>query len=868
MLWRKIIMAFKYKTEPFDHQKKALEKSAFKKNFAYFMEMGCVDGETEFLSNRGWIKFKDFNLNKTERPFLVAQAVQLDNPNYFDINFVAPEAFIKKKVKKFYHLHSTYKVDMMLTEDHDCVARFNVNKYPKDRYTKRYEGAAPAPTFYQDLKPADIKKVLDKTKGKTNLTDGRICVMPIPYSGGEVVGYPLKPDPELNSLTAPEMRVQVAVIADGYFPNKNDNKCELDFTKERKVERFEKLCKKAGIPFVKKIVSPMNNKKRTRFTIIAPVRCKEFDHRFYTLDEDLKRAIFDEVWLWDGHTEHVNNLSAVTIKRFYTSLKSSADYVQYLCNINGFYAGIGSNFRDKTGKIPYIVTYTQNAQIINQNSDDGKINTAWATIKNCDVIEYDTPQNAYCFRVQSGMLFLRRNNKTFITGNSGKTKVMIDNMAALVDKDLITGSVVLAPKGVYRNWAEKEIPTHLRDDIDREVLVWKAEATDKYKKELAKKIDEWDGKTLQIFVYNIESLTSDKGVKLLDKFIKKHGGNVMGIVDESTCIKNHKAKRTKAAIKIGQACKVRRIATGSPITNSPLDLYSQCEFMDKGVLGHGSFYSFRNTYAIVEKKQTRMGSYYDHIKAYKNLDHLSSRIEPYSFRITKKECLDLPDKIYTVRHVELTKEQLVAYKEMYDREVAFFGDESMTVEIALTKMLRLHQILCGCFTTDDGEVLSIPNNRVDELLECINETSGKIIIWANYVQNIRDIESRLKSEYGDDSVVTYYGGTTNDERSEAIRLFQDPDSPVRFFVSNPVVGGRGITLTEAHTVIYYSNNFSLETRQQSEDRAHRIGQKNNVTYIDLVVPKSMDEKVINALLNKRNIANEILKDELEAWITL
>ena len=854
-------MNYKFKTKPFKHQLEALDKSAMKKNFAYFMEMGCVDGETEFLTSKGWMKFKDFSLKKIESPFLIAQAEPLENPNYFTLSFVPPVAFIKKKVNRFYHMHSTYKVDAMFTEDHDCVAQFKLNSSYRDRVPN-----GRVPKYFQDLKPSEIKELVDTLDRKK----ARLAMMPIPYSGTDIA-YGCAADPEVNSLSAPEMRLQVAIIADGHFPNKSDNKCQLDFTKGRKMERLEYLCRVAGVPYVKqKLTGSTHRNTRYRYTLIAPLRCKEFDHRFYTINEELKRAIFDEVWFWDGHTENVSQeWTDKIIKRYYTSVKSSADYIQFLCNMNGFYAGIGTDFRDKNGRtVPYIVTYSPNAQIVNQNTNDGYNNTAWSPIQHVDVIDYPEEQDAYCFRVPSGMLFLRHNNKTFITGNSGKTKVMIDNMAVLADKKLIDGAVVLAPKGVYRNWAEKEIPTHLSDDIDREVLVWKAEATDKYKKDLAKKIKEWDGKKLQIFVYNIESLTSDKGVKLLEQFIAKHNGQVMGIVDESTCIKNHKAKRTKAAIKIGQACKVRRIATGSPITNSPLDLYSQCEFMDKGILGHGSFYAFRNTYANIEKKQTRMGTFYDQIKSYKNLNRLSEKIEPYSFRITKKECLDLPDKIYTIRNVSLTKEQITAYKEMYDREVAFFGEESMTVEIALTKMLRLHQILCGCFTTDDGEVLSIPNNRVDELLDCINETSGKVIIWANYVQNIKDIEARLKKEYGDNSVVTYYGGTTNDERSDAIAKFQDPNSTVRFFVSNPVVGGRGITLTEANTVIYYSNNFSLETRQQSEDRAHRIGQKNNVTYIDLVVPHSMDEKVINALLNKRNIANEILKDELEEWIQL
>ena len=162
----------------------------------------------------------------------------------------------------------------------------------------------------------------------------------------------------------------------------------------------------------------------------------------------------------------------------------------------------------------------------------------------------------------------------------------------------------------------------------------------------------------------------------------------------------------------------------------------------------------------------------------------------------------------------------------------------------------------------------IPNNRLSVLEEVLEETSGKVIIWANYLQNIADITEMLASKYGKESFVVYTGATSSDDRVEAINLFQNANSPVRFFVGNVQTAGRGITLTAAQTVIYYSNNYSLEMRQQSEDRAHRHGQTNKVTYIDLVARDTLDEKIIQALLAKRNIANEILHDDLEEWIQL
>ena len=205
---------------------------------------------------------------------------------------------------------------------------------------------------------------------------------------------------------------------------------------------------------------------------------------------------------------------------------------------------------------------------------------------------------------------------------------------------------------------------------------------------------------------------------------------------------------------------------------------------------------------------------------------------------------------------------------MQEMSMATFNGEIMSVSIILTRILRLHQVLCGSYTSDTGSVIKIPNKRLEALEETLDELSGKSIIWANYIQNVHDIQELLSKKYGDDSFVTYIGETSSDDRQRAIALFQDESSPVKYFIGNVQTAGKGITLTAASNVIYFSNNYSLELRQQSEDRAHRIGQKNNVTYIDLMVPGSVDEKIIKALLSKRDLANEILKDDLENWIKL
>jgi SNF2 family DNA or RNA helicase len=248
------------------------------------------------------------------------------------------------------------------------------------------------------------------------------------------------------------------------------------------------------------------------------------------------------------------------------------------------------------------------------------------------------------------------------------------------------------------------------------------------------------------------------------------------------------------------------------------------------------------------------------------LEELQQKLNGFSFRVTKDECLDLPDKVFIRREIELTKEQTTYYNQMKLMALTLIEGNLMSTNNALTQIMRLHQIVCGHVKFDDGRQEDLPNNRVKELLSTIEECSGKIIIWANYRRDIENIKAALAEEYGMTTVATYYGDTEAEERQRIVEQFQDPNSPLRFFVGNPRTGGYGLTLTAAHTVIYYSNNFDLEVRLQSEDRAHRIGQTNKVTYIDFISPGTVDEHIVKALRNKINIASQVLGEELKEWI--
>tara|TARA_R100001440_G_scaffold23184_4_gene37784 strand:+ start:7720 stop:9171 length:1452 start_codon:yes stop_codon:yes gene_type:complete len=450
----------------------------------------------------------------------------------------------------------------------------------------------------------------------------------------------------------------------------------------------------------------------------------------------------------------------------------------------------------------------------------------------------------------------------FMEMGCGKSKVLIDNMAWLYENKKIDTAIVVAPKGVYRNWQTSEIPAHLHDDIEREVYVWNPNPNKTQKEHLVSGIKE-RGK-LRILLVNVEGFATTKLKAFVEKFVRD--STFLLAVDESTTIKNPKAKRTKALVALGKAASFRRILTGSPVTKSPMDLYAQCGFMDKALLGFESFYSFQGRYAITRTQ--RMGGHsFQQIVGYRNLDELSAKLEKFSYRVTKDEALDLPDKIYTVRHVSLTDDQIKHYMSLKNAAIALLDDgDLVSAPAVMTQLLRLQQVLCGHLMTDDGDLVEFKTRRIDALLETIEEMSGGVIIWSRFRYDIRNIEAALKKAYGEDSTVNYYGDTSDSDRELAIKRFQDRDA--RFFVGNPQTAGKGLTLNAASNVIYYANDFNLESRVQSEDRCHRIGQKNTVTYVDFVSKGTVDEHIVKTLRAKIDLSAKTLGEEARQWLEL
>lgn len=483
---------------------------------------------------------------------------------------------------------------------------------------------------------------------------------------------------------------------------------------------------------------------------------------------------------------------------------------------------------------------------------------------------------------------------------TGKSKPAIDTATYLYGKGLINAVLIPAPNGVHKNWVLNEIPLHCPLDQSLQISCYWSANMKKPEKQRFNRMYDPEVIGLRFFAINYEAIATPRAYKEVMRFCNTF--KVMVIADESTRIKTPGAKVTKNMMQVSKKTDYRRILNGTPVTQSPFDIYSQFRFLDVTILGYTSFLSFKHAFGVFEKQLNyKTGKEYDNLLSYRNLDKLKALIEPYSYRVLKKDCLDLPEKVYVRRPVFLSDEQKRLYKSMSDNLRAEIHGKEITAPMAMVKLLRLQQIVGGFVTvasetvmdlveTDQGalfeyvdkmETVAIdgPNPRIAAMDAILHESSGKVIIWARFRAEVQAIAEHIKKEFGPKSVVTYYGDTPEKDRQPAIDAFQDisrdPDdptkfweekSPVQFFVANQGAAGVGLTLTNAHDVIYYSNDFSLYKRLQSEDRVHRIGLKNNVTYHDLEAEGTIDSEILAALLTKKHYADLITGDEPDDWL--
>lgn len=451
----------------------------------------------------------------------------------------------------------------------------------------------------------------------------------------------------------------------------------------------------------------------------------------------------------------------------------------------------------------------------------------------------------------------------FADMGTGKSKMLIDEMGMLHSDGRLSTVFITTAKGNYRTWPG-EIEQHMPLSVPIAVFLWRGSLGARAREELDRVI-KFPG--LSIMVMNIEAVSSSRMAKTVMKAFLGRGGDRMIVVDESTLIKDEEAIRTREMVRMSRIAKYRRIATGNPSPNSPMDLWGQFLFLGQGsgaLLGYNSFYAFRARYCILQSQHIGNGRTVQKPVAFRNLDELHRTIEPHTFRVRKEECLDLPPKVYEMRHVELTAEQSRVYTDIRRKAWAELEGGTVSATQVMAQMSKLHQVLCGVVIDDEGIEREIPSNRLAVLGEVLEESGEPTIVWCAYRANVRLVAAFLRRAYGPGSVVEYHGGVGPADRELAIRRFQSGEA--HYLVGTPHAGGRGLTLTAARLVVYFSNSHDLELRVQSEDRAHRIGQRGSVTYVDLAVPDSLDTKIIAALRKKINVASVITGDQWKEWV--
>jgi hypothetical protein len=483
------------------------------------------------------------------------------------------------------------------------------------------------------------------------------------------------------------------------------------------------------------------------------------------------------------------------------------------------------------------------------------------------IIELDSKADGYKYRTkpydhQRRAFMLSRNKKVFglfMEQGTGKTKVGIDTSAYLYERGEIDTLIVIAPNGVHINWTLNEVPAHMPTRIPLWMDYYSAHHAKRRLQSL------WDAATeergeLRIITFNVEGFTSEKARELLEHWLEHTRPLV--IVDESSRIGDYHAKRTKYLIKVMEGIEWKRIMTGTPVTRGLENLFSQFKFLDARIIGHNSYTTFKTEYCIEGKFKNVIG--------YRNVEKISDITAAWSYRVLKEECLDLPAKIYRRLPFDMAPFQRKlydAYRKDAMEEVKellrISPDVEKPMEIALVKALRLHQIACGLSPDENRVRLEGPNPRMEAVLNDIEDARGagkKYIVWCRFTNDLEELIKKLGKK-----VVSIYGKTPKDQRMSIVNRFQNEEG-IDGLIGHVKAAGIGYTLTAATRVIYHSNLSDLELRLQSEDRAHRIGTTEHVTYSDVEAIRSIDQIIIRALRTKKKLADEILKDPLSLFM--
>jgi hypothetical protein len=457
----------------------------------------------------------------------------------------------------------------------------------------------------------------------------------------------------------------------------------------------------------------------------------------------------------------------------------------------------------------------------------------------------------------------------FMEQGTGKTKVLLDDAADIYlnggENGRIDTLIIIAPNGVHAQWVNEQIPEHLTNSVPYAGGYTVAAPTYEEHSRWVKALHYREG--LRILAIHIDMMSHKAGEELLGEILRS--SKSMLVVDESSRIKDSSSKRTKTICRLGKLAKYRRILTGTPISQGTEDIYSQFFFLDPHILGFSSFYGFRNHFCRLKQVEVGQGPKkrkFSKIVGYINEDELKRKIDSYTFRVLKDECLDLPERNFIRQEVLLTPEQQELYEDMKKNFFLDLESGLLTARLAITRLIRFQQLIGGFVwkhakKNEEGIVVEpeiyqeFPNNRVSRTLDIIQEARGKVIVWVKFHGDHRLLTKALDA--AKIRWVDYVGITPQEQRAKNIDAFRN-DPSVKVFLSSPKTGGVGLNLTAASEVIWYSRDFSLEAELQANDRCHRIGQHSVVNYHYLISPKTIDERIDTVLRNKKSVAENLI----------
>ncbi|ADK73423.1 helicase [Roseobacter phage RDJL Phi 1] len=465
---------------------------------------------------------------------------------------------------------------------------------------------------------------------------------------------------------------------------------------------------------------------------------------------------------------------------------------------------------------------------------------------------------------------------------TGKSKLIVDTACWLRRIDEIAAVIVIAPNGVHSNWIDRELPAHHWDTVSFSALAWrtaiagsKGEARVKaYERQSWKEQHEgfWvtveamlkDQDRLAWFALASETVTRKDVRNLVARIVRRKKGRILLVVDESDDFGAPGSKKTMMIRALARKVSHNRILTGTVVENSPLRAYSQYELLGERTLGFENYEEFKDEYAVYQTRKLRNGREFPELKEYRRLDDLKRRMAKHSSVVLRSDVSDMPDLVVVPRHIVLTDQQKAVYRDLIASTILEVGDQEISLGEYPPGLVKFQQIVSGYLVDEFGDEHTIPggNPRLDALVDEVERTNGRTVVWCAFRRDMDQVVAALKATGR--KVLTYHGRSTDAEKALARKEFAPDklDSKYDDLVGHPKSGGRGLNLSGADKIIWYSHTTDAVVRFQADERATEVGGQ-NVPVVNFIAP-GVDEYILDDILApKAETAEDVARTGLK-----